>query len=153
MNCRPCKRERLMPYESLRPYLETPEGKGLMRWIDREVDKDWGISPRGRMSFRGMEEQSRYGFGFRNIKGFPGGRVVSGVVAASTRMMSIALECEPTPAAIHERTIRGLAAPIEPVLVKSGPCKEVILSGRDVHLTKLPAPIWTAGNPAGPYLA
>src|SRR5258708_5620977 len=152
MKCRPCKRERLMPYESLRPYLETLEGKGLMRWIDREVDKDWEISAIGRMIFRGMQEQSRYGFGFRIIKGFPGGGVVSGVVAASTRMMSIALECEPTPAARQERTIRGLAAPIEPVIVKSGPCKEVILSGRDVDLTKLPVPIWTAGKDAGPYL-
>jgi 4-hydroxy-3-polyprenylbenzoate decarboxylase len=105
-----------MPYESLRPYLDRLTQQGLMRWIDKEVDKDWEISAIGRMIFRGMAEERRYGFGFRNIKGFPGGRVVSGVVAASTKMMAVALDCEATPAALHERTIRGIANPIEPVL-------------------------------------
>ena len=76
-----------MPYESLRPYLDRLTQQGLMRWIDKEVDKDWEISAIGRMIFRGMAEERRYGFGFRNIRGYPGGRVVSGVVAASTKMM------------------------------------------------------------------
>src|SRR5580704_12403731 len=96
-------KETPMPYESLRPYLDRLTQQGLMRWIDKEVDKDWEISAIGRMIFRGMAEERRYGFGFRNIKGCPGGRVVSGVVAASTKMMAVALDCEPTPAAIHAR--------------------------------------------------
>jgi 4-hydroxy-3-polyprenylbenzoate decarboxylase len=141
-----------MPYESLRPYLDRLTQQGLMRWIDKEVDKDWEISAIGRMIFRGMAEERRYGFGFRNIRGYPGGRVVSGVVAASTKMMAVALDCEPTPAAIHERTIQGIANPIEPVIVKTGPCKEVILKGDDVDLTRLPTPIWTPEKDAGPYL-
>jgi len=141
-----------MPYESLRPYLETLERQGLMRWIDQEVDKDWEISALGRMIFRGMTEERRYGFGFRNIKGYPGGRVVSGVIAASTRMMSVALECDPTPAAIHERTIRGLGKPIAPVIVSTGPCKEVVHEGSSVNLNRLPIPTWTPGKDAGPYL-
>src|ERR1700761_6736861 len=100
-----------MPYESLRPYLDVLEQRGLMKWVDKEVDKDWEISAVGRMMFRGMAEERRYGVGFRNISGYPDARVVSGVIAASTEMMSVALECEPTPAAIHERTIRGIADP------------------------------------------
>ena len=119
-----------MPYESLRPYLETLERQGLIKWIDKEVDKDWEISAVGRMIFRGMTEARRYGFGFRKIKGYPGGRVVSGVIASSTKMMSVALECDPTPGAIHERTIRGLGNPIEPVMVRSGPCKEITSASR-----------------------
>jgi 4-hydroxy-3-polyprenylbenzoate decarboxylase len=141
-----------MPYDSLRSYLERLEQYGLMKWIDKEVDKDWEISAVGRMIFRGMAEGRRYGMGFRNIKGYPGGRVVSGVVAASTKMMSVALECDPTPSAIHERTIRGIADPIEPIVVKTGPCKEVILHGEDADLTALPIPVWTPDKDAGPYL-
>jgi UbiD family decarboxylase len=141
-----------MPYESLRPYLERLEQQGLMRWIDKEVDKDWEISAVGRMIFRGMPEERRYGMGFRNIRGYPGARVVSGVVAASTRMMSVALECEADPSAIHERTIRGIADPIEPIIVKNGPCKEVVLRGEDVDLKRLPVPVWTPEKDAGPYL-
>ena len=141
-----------MPYDSLRPYLASLEQQGLMRWIDKEVDKDWEISALGRMIFRGMAEERRYGIGFRNIKGYPGGRVVSGVIASSTRMMSVALECDPTPAAIHERTIQGLAKPIAPVIVNSGPCKEIVHNGADVDLNRLPIPTWTPGKDAGPYL-
>jgi UbiD family decarboxylase len=140
-----------MPYESLRPYLDILEQRGLMKWVDKEVDKDWEISSVGRMMFRGMAEERRYGVGFRNIRGYPGTRVVSGVVAASTEMMSIALECEPTPAAIHERTIRGIANPIEPAIVSSGPCKEVIHRGDDLDLRRLPVPTWTPEKDAGPY--
>ena len=134
-----------MPYESLRPYLDTLERQGLIKWIDKEVDKDWEISAIGRMMFRGLPEQRRFGFGFRNIKGHPGGRVVSGVVAASTKMMSVGLECEPTPAAIHARTIRGLSQPIAPKIVNNGPCKEVMHKGAAVDLNSLidPASGWT----------
>ena len=85
-----------MPYESLRPYLDTLERQGLIKWVDKQVDKDWEISAIGRMIFRGMPEHRRYGFGFRNIKGHPGGRVVSGVIASSTKMMSVALEWRKT---------------------------------------------------------
>jgi UbiD family decarboxylase len=141
-----------MPYESLRPYLDTLEQQGLIKWIDKEVDKDWEISAIGRMIFRGMSEEHRYGFGFRNIKGYPDGRVVSGVIASSTKMMSVALECDPTPAAIHARTIRGLSDPIEPIIVNGGPCKEVIHKGADVDLGKLPIPTWTPIKDAAPYL-
>jgi 4-hydroxy-3-polyprenylbenzoate decarboxylase len=142
----------IVPYDSLRPYLASLEQQGLMRWVDKPVDKNWEIAAIGRMIFRGMAENRRYGFGFRNIKGHPGGRVVSGVVAASTKMMSVALECEPTPAAIHERTIRGIANPIDAKLVKTGPCKEIILGPDELDLTKLPIPVWTPGKDAGPYL-
>ena len=50
-----------MPYDSLRPYLASLEQQGLMRWIDKEVDKDWEMSALGRMIFRGMAEERRYG--------------------------------------------------------------------------------------------
>lgn len=141
-----------MPYESLRPYLEVLEESGLMHWVDSEVDKNWEIASIGRMIFRGMPEERRFGLGFRNIKDHPGGRVVSGVIAASTRMMAAALECDPTPAAIHERTIRGITDPIEAVIVDGGPCKEVMLGPEELDLRKLPIPVWTPGKDAGPYL-
>jgi UbiD family decarboxylase len=141
-----------MPYDSLRPYLDRLAQQGLMRWIDKEVDKDWEVSAIGRMIFRGMAEERRYGFGFRNLKGYPGGRVVTGVIGASTKMMAMALECEPTASAIHDKTIQGITNPIEPVIVRSGPCKEIILKGDDVDLYSLPVPVWTPEKDAGPYL-
>ena len=82
-----------MAYDSLRPYLQVLEQNGMMRWVDKEVDKDWEISSVLRMIFRAMPEDKRYGIGFRNIKGFPGGRVVAGVIAASRELLSEGVGC------------------------------------------------------------
>ncbi|MBI2318880.1 MAG: UbiD family decarboxylase, partial [Betaproteobacteria bacterium] len=117
-----------MPYEDLRSYLDALEHNGLLRWIDKEVDKDTDIAAIGRVMFLGLPEEERYGVGFRNIKGYPGGRVVSGVIAASSRMVACALQCEPVPAQMYERLMNGIANPVEAVMVKSGPCKEVIVA-------------------------
>jgi len=62
-----------MPYDGLRPYLDALEKKNLLKWVDREVDRDWEIGTVTRMMFRAMPEERRIGLGFRNIKGFPGG--------------------------------------------------------------------------------
>ena len=141
-----------MAYDSLRPYLQVLEQNGMMRWVDKEVDKDWEISSVLRMIFRAMPEDKRYGIGFRNIKGFPGGRMVAGVIAASREMLSVAVGCVPTLEAIHTRVIDGMENPIPPVIVDDGPCKEVIIRGADVDLGALPIPIWTSDKDAGPYL-
>ena len=141
-----------MAYESLRPWLQVLEQQGMFKWVDKEVDKDWEIGAVLRMIFRAMDEDNRYGIGFRNIKGFKGGRVVGGVVASSRKMIAAALGCEPNLENIHERVTSGINAPIEPVLVDSGPCQEVVFRGDDVDLTKLPVPIWTPEKDAGPYL-
>ena len=141
-----------MPYDGLRPYLQVLEQQGLMRWVDKEVDKDWEIGTVIRMIFRAMPEEKRYGIGFRNIKGFPGGRFVAGVIAVSHEMIGRALDCEPDSEKIHERVIAGINHPIEPVIVETGPCKEVILGPDSLDLGKLPIPVWTPEKDAGPYL-
>ena len=141
-----------MPYDSLRPYLQVLEQHGLLRWVDKEVDKDWEIGTIVRMIFRAMPEEARYGIGFRNIKGFPGGKVIAGVIGASRRMMAQALGCAPDAAAIAAKVIEGISNPIPPRIVATGPCKEVILKGDQIDLGKLPIPIWTAEKDAGPYL-
>ena len=141
-----------MSYDGLRPYLQVLEQRGMMRWVDKEVDKDWEISAVCRMIFRAMAEENRYGIGFRNVKGFPGGRVVAGVVASSRRMVATVLGCDADAEEIHARVIAGMNDPIPPVTVEDGPCKEVVVTGADVDLGALPIPVWTPGKDAGPYL-
>ena len=141
-----------MAYESLRTWLRVLEQQGLFRWVDKEVDKDWEVGTVLRMIFRAMDEDNRYGIGFRNVRGFPGGRIVAGVTAASRRMIATALGCENSLEAIHACVTAGMTAPIEPVIVEGGPCKEVILRGDAVDLGRLPVPVWTPEKDAGPYL-
>ena len=56
-----------MAHESLRPWLQVLEQQGMFKWVDKEVDKDWEIGAVLRMIFRAMDEDNRYGIGFRNI--------------------------------------------------------------------------------------
>jgi 4-hydroxy-3-polyprenylbenzoate decarboxylase len=70
-----------MPYDSLRSYLDALEQQGSFRWVDKEVDNTWEVATVSRMIFRAMPEERRCGVGLRNIRGFPGGRVVAGVIA------------------------------------------------------------------------
>ena len=141
-----------MAYESLRTWLRVLEQQGLFRWVDKEVDKDWEVGSVLRMIFRAMDEDNRYGIGFRNVRGFEDGRIVAGVTAASRRMIATALGCENSLEAIHACVTAGMTAPIEPVIVEGGPCKDVILRGDAVDLGKLPVPVWTPEKDAGPYL-
>ncbi len=141
-----------MAYDSLRSYLASLEQQGLFRWVDKEVDNDWEIGTIARMIFRAMPEERRCGVGFRNIKGFPGGRVVAGVIASSKQMIASAIGSEPTAESIHQKVIAGLENPIAPVIVSTGPCKEVKITGADIDLGKLPISIWTPTKDAGPYM-
>ena len=102
------------------------------------MDRDWEIATVTRMMFRAMPEERRVGVGFRNIRGFPGSRVVAGVVAASVDMIATALETEPNAKAINERVERGIKKPIPTITVKSGPCKEIMLGPNELDLTKIP---------------
>ena len=38
-----------MPFDGLRPYLATLERKNLLKWVEREVDRDWEIATVVRM--------------------------------------------------------------------------------------------------------
>ena len=141
-----------MPFEGLRDYLEALEEKGLFHWIDREVDQEWEIASLARLIFRGFPEERRFGMGFRNIRGFPEARLVTGVIAASTQQIAVALGTEAAPLPIFDRISQGMNHPVEPVVVDSGPCKEVVIHEKDVDLLSFPIPTWTPGKDAGPYM-
>jgi UbiD family decarboxylase len=67
-------------------------------------------------------------------------------------MIATALQCDPDPTAIRSRVTEGINNPIEPVMVDTGPCKEVILGPDELDLNAFPVPIWTPQKDAGPYL-
>lgn len=52
---------------------------------------------------------------------------------------------------INDIFINGLNKPIAPVLVQNAPCQEVVITGEDIDITKLPIPKF-ADTDGGPYL-
>jgi UbiD family decarboxylase len=140
-----------MPYRDLRQYLSALESRGLLRWIDEKVDKNWEISCIARLVFRGLPPEKRFAIGFRNIEGYEGMSIVVGALGASLNVIATALETEPDPIRIQEKLAR-VRYPMEPVIVDKGPCKEVILKGDEVDVNKFPVPVWTPERDPGPYL-
>jgi len=104
-----------MPYKDLREYLEVLTGKGLMKWVEREVDKDWEISCVARKVFQ-LEPEKRCALGFKKIKGHHS-PVVVGTVAASRDVYAAALEISPGIDQIISKWEQALSNPIEAEIV------------------------------------
>ena len=136
-----------MPYRDLREYLQVLEHKGLLCHVTAEVDKDWEISAICRRTFRTIPQERRPALMFDCIKGHHIPLVV-GVLGASREIYATALETDQ--AGVWEKWQRG-QKPIQPVVVESGPCQEVVRMGADADIEILPAPVWTVGQDPGPY--
>src|SRR3990167_4667772 len=103
-------------FKDFREYLTALEGIGKLRRIAREIDKDTELHPVVRWQFRGLPEAERFGFLFENVKGIHGehyrGSVASAVIAPCLQNYALALRCEPTRQAIHDRWARAYKHPI-----------------------------------------
>ncbi|MPZ75241.1 MAG: UbiD family decarboxylase [Deltaproteobacteria bacterium] len=138
-----------MAYRDLRNYITALEKKGKLKRVKKEVDKDWEIAAVCRQLFKKISPHNRPALVFENVKGFsiP---VVAGVLGASRNIYAIGLETDSVEG-INRKWDYALSNPIPPRLVKEAPCKENILHGDDVDITKLPVPIWTVGEDPGPF--
>lgn len=138
-----------MAYRDLRDYVTALERKEKLRRVTKEVDKDWEIAAVCRQLFKKIPPHRRPALIFENVKGFdiP---VVAGVLGASRDIYAIGLETDSVEG-INRRWDHALGNPIAPRLVRDAPCKENILHGKEVDITKLPVPIWTVGEDPGPF--
>src|SRR6476660_10556007 len=144
-----CHRGGFMAYHDLREYVATLEKHGKLKRVTKEVDKDWEIAAVCRQLFKKIAPQNRPALVFENVKGFniP---VVAGVLGASREIYALGLQTEPVEA-INRKWDHALGHPIPPRIVKAAPCKENILHGKDVDITRLPVPVWTVGEAPAPF--
>jgi len=138
-------------YQDLRQFLRLLEDRSLLRWVDREVDKDWEITAVARTLFRKHPPENRPALGFRNVKGYDS-PVVVGTVAASRQVYALALGIEPDRDQMIDRWTQALENPLPTALVSAAPCQEVVLEGDDVDLTRFPIPTWTPEQDPAPYI-
>ncbi|MDP2726393.1 MAG: UbiD family decarboxylase [Dehalococcoidia bacterium] len=138
----------------LRSCISALESQGLLRHVAAEVDHTWELSAIMRWVYIGYPEDQRYAVVFDRVKGYdiP---VVVGAIGGSYKTYAACLGIDPKqPRAkvmndVRERWAKALDNPIEPVLVKSGPCKENILKGDQVNIHKFPIPVWTPEKDQG----
>lgn len=140
-----------MAFRDLREYLDTLTNKGLMKWIDAEVDKDWEISAIARKVSQ-RKPEDRVALGFRNVKGFDIPVVVN-TVGGSRAIYAEALGTGPNVNSIIAKWNEALSHPLDAVPVTQGeaPCQEVVIEGDAVDLGKLPIPTWTPELDPAPY--
>ena len=84
---------------------------------------------------------------FERVKGYEMG-VVSGILGSRARIAA-SLDCDHRD--IGKTFVRRLQDPRRPVMVATGPVKEVIRTGADVDLTALPVPLVSRLD-GGPYI-
>ncbi len=139
-----------MAYKDLRDYLEVLGEKGLIKWVDKEVDKDWEISAIARVISQ-RPPAKRHALGFRNVKGYdiP---VVVGTIAASRDVYATALQVPGDHESIIEKWSNALANPLKGNVIKNAPCQETVFEGGAIDLKSFPIPTWTRGKDPNPYI-
>lgn len=135
-----------MAFKDFRDYLDSLEKHGMLLRVTKEVSPRFEIAA----GIRKASNTNGPALLFENVKGHPGWRVVGGLFA-TPRLMAFALQTEERESKLLERYLEFGQQRIKPILVPSGPVKEVIIKGNDVDLAKLPVPTYCEMD-AGPYL-
>src|SRR5674476_1231273 len=115
-------------YRDLHEHLQVLQKRGLLRTIDRPIDKDSELHPLVRWQFvGGMDEAQRKAFLFTNITD---GRdrkydmpVVVGAIAANPEIYSVGMRAPL--ADIQAKWDHAIANPVEPRLVNEAVCHDV----------------------------
>ncbi len=141
-------------------HLARLEAAGLLRRIDRAINKDTELHPLVRWQFQGgLHEKDRRAFLFTNVIDSSGHRydapVAVGALAASAEIYAVGMG-RPVEA-IGDAWLNAIANPIPPVRVTAAPCQEVVIKGDALRasgggLKLLPVPISTPGYDSAPYL-
>jgi UbiD family decarboxylase len=148
------------PRLDFQEHLADLEARGLVRRIDRPINKDTELHPLVRWQFLGgIPEDERQAFVFTNVVDSKGKKydmpVVVGALAASPRIYAVGMGKDVS--GIGEAWLSAIANPIAPTRVNGAACQEVVITGDDLRkpgggLALLPVPISTPGFDAAPYL-
>ena len=139
-----------MPFNDLREFIAGCDKAGEVQQIEQEVD--WNLEV-GAIARRGCELSAPAPF-FQKVKDYPYGYRIFANPLATFRRMAIAMDLDPdvpfkdTLNAYHERKQH----PIKPRIVNQGPCKENVLTGDDIDLFRLQAPLIHEGD-GGRYIS
>ena len=151
-------REPPRDYPDLYDHVDALRDAGLLVEIDQEINKDTEMHPLVRWQFRGgIEETDRKAFLFTNVTDAKGRKydmpvLVCGL-AGSRTIYALGMGCPLEE--IGNKWIDAIAHPIEPRVVDSPPCQEIVYQGKELQngygLDALPIPISTPGFDNAPY--
>jgi UbiD family decarboxylase len=137
------------PFLDLQSYLSFLESAGRLRRVHAPVDKDWEIACIARWAMESVADDQSYAILFERVKDYAVPVAVN--LYGSHSLYASALGVAPQ--AVLERWATALMTPQQPVPVATAPAQEVVDTGAGASLLSIPAPVWTPGRDAGPYLS
>lgn len=163
MSQRTSRRKSQRYFRDLRDFISLLEETGNLHRISARIEKNTELMPLVRWQYQGLPDNQRKAFLFENVTDPKGKsydcRVAVGVLGASREIYKMALGVadDEGPGAVAERWNQALSRPIPPRLVKKGPVKDVVLTGREISrpdggLLRFPVPISNPGFDGGPFL-
>ena len=138
-----------MAFSDLREFIAALERTGDLVRIKKEVDWDMEVGAISRRVF----EQSGPALLFEKLKDYPPGYAILNGPVATWRRVAVALGLSPETsvrelyAVYEERRERN----IKPTVASFAPCQENVLTGSEVDIYKLPAPMVHDGD-GGRYI-
>jgi 2,5-furandicarboxylate decarboxylase 1 len=127
-------------YKDFRGFLNCLEENGLLVRVNKEVATEHEIAA----GLRKICDTEGPALLFENVKGFPNWRVAGGVFATRKHIaLALGLPIDADSMTITRRYLEFDRIGIKPKMVATGPCKEIIIKGDDIDLTKLPVPIYS----------
>jgi 2,5-furandicarboxylate decarboxylase 1 len=131
-------------YADFRGFLDYLEPRGKLVRVKKEVDTRFDIAA----GIRKVSDTDGPALLYENVRGFPGWRVAAGVFA-TRKLLAHALEVPEEQMQAHYERLEQTWLP--PVLVDSGPVQDVVWTGDEIDLTKLPICVHSEYD-AGPYI-
>jgi UbiD family decarboxylase len=125
------------------------ERSGRLHRVSKSVDKDWELACIARWALESTAERDAYAILFENVKGHSFPVVVN--LFSTPEMYGSALGIQAD--GILEHWAKALANPLSPIPVNFGPVQEILHLASGADLLSIPAPVWTPGRDAGPYLS
>lgn len=120
-------------FKDFRDLLDRLEKAGMLLRVKKEVDVKYEIAA----GIRKVSDTDGPALLFENVRGYPNWRVAAGLFATE-KLTAFALETEPDDIKLRQRYLDYDQKRVKPRLVPTGPCKEIILKGDEIDLTKLP---------------
>src|SRR5215468_10926093 len=114
-----------------RQYLDALEKAGQLVHVTKEVSPEFEVAAYVRKS----SDTDGPAFLFERVTGHPGWRLAAGLYGTMARL-PVALGC--SMAEVVDRYGAAVRAPIAPVRVNDGRCREVVLEGDRADCTALP---------------
>lgn len=130
-------------WNDLREFLDYLEREGELATVEREVDTKYEISS----GLQRTSELQGPALLFKNVKGYK--TSVTGAIFSTRKRVLLALNM--TKENYAQRFLKGLENPVPPKISENGPCQEIVLTGDDLDVRKLPI-LFNAPKDGGLYI-